>query len=208
MLPRPNAFADELRIRALAETLEATVDQVNIAFAAYLPRDTVEAGMVEEILILRYNLHQATRAARNPSLNPLQADRLRRTVCALMRQQERVSVRLEKRQYQSRGDLPQQYWRDTPIEDVGPYETGEFLPASPPPEHDAMAESPPPLESVPARLTAAGPLAEGDPRHHHAPPRISAGQDAVQPRPIAERDPARSPPPHSHRGIPADRLAA
>jgi hypothetical protein len=206
MLSRPNAFADEHRIRTLAETLETTVDQVNLAFAAYVPRDTVEAGMVEEILILRYGMHQATRNARNPALTPLQADRLHRTVCALMRQLERVSVRLEKRQYQSRGDLPQQYWRDTPIEGVGPYETGEFLPASPPPEHYAMAEPPAPLlEPAPAHH-AASPAAEGAARRPR--PRIGSGQGQTQPRPADERDPARLPPHPPHRGIPADRLAA
>ena len=33
MLPRPNAFADELSIQTLAKTLSATVDQVKMASA-------------------------------------------------------------------------------------------------------------------------------------------------------------------------------
>ncbi len=47
---RPNAFGDDHRVRALSVTLKLTMDQVNTAFAAYAPRDTAEAAMVEQVL--------------------------------------------------------------------------------------------------------------------------------------------------------------
>jgi hypothetical protein len=207
MLPRPNAFADDHRIRALAETLQMTVDEVNTAFAAYLPRDTVEAGMVEQLLILRHNLHHATRAARDPALTTLQADRLRRTVCTLVRQLERVSVRLEKRQDRPSGLLPQQYWRDQPIAPVGPYETEAAGTNSSIPDQQEMA----PSTITPAEPTRRhhpdDPSADGDALYNLARMRIDADADPAQLLAIAERDAARSRARRPNRA-PPDRLAA
>jgi len=148
---RPNAFADDHRIRALSVTLELTAEQVNTAFAAYVPRDTVEAAMVEQILLLRHNLHHATRAAQIPGLPPALADRLRRTVCALMQHLDRVSDRLEKRQWQAASGLPQQYWREEPIGPVGPYVgpyDGGYATAG---EADQAAATPPVINPAPPK---------------------------------------------------------
>ena len=168
-LPR-NAFADDHRIRALAETLQISLDQANTAFAAYAPRDTAEASMVEQLLILQYNLHQTTRAAREPGLAPTLADRMRRTMIMLNRDLVRLSERLEKRQTQTRGILPQQYWRDQPIEPIGPYEAGldagipvGLDPAAPDPAApDLVAEEPP--SPMPARIAITRRFDVDDPR--------------------------------------------
>jgi hypothetical protein len=205
MLPRPNAFADDDRIRALAETLERTVDDVNTAIAAYLPRDTVEAGMIEQILLLRHNVHLATRATRDPALTTIQADRLRRTVCTFMRQLECVSVRLEKRQNQPSGLLPQQYWRDQPIAPAGPYEAeavaGSTVPAP-------LAEpAAPPAEPV-RRHHPDDPSAGGDALYNLARMRIDADVDPAHLLAIAERDAARSRGQRPNRNAPPGRLAA
>ena len=173
-LPR-NAFADDHRIRALAETLQISLDQANTAFAAYAPRDTAEASMVEQLLILQYNLHQTTRAAREPGLAPTLADRMRRTMIMLNRDLVRLSERLEKRQTQTRGILPQQYWRDQPIEPIGPYEAGldagipvGLDPAAPDPAApdqvapDLVAEEPP--APTPARIAITRRFDVDDPR--------------------------------------------
>jgi len=204
MLPRPNAFADDHRIRALADTLEMTVDAVNSAVAAYLPRDTVEAELVEQILILRHNLHQATRATRDPALTTIQADRLRRTVCAVMRQLERVSVRLEKRQNQPSGLLPQQYWRDQPIAPAGPYEAeavaGDTTPAQPEPAAS--------LAEPTRRHHPDDPSADGDALYNLARMRIDADADPARLLAIAEQDAARSRGQRPNRNAPPGRLAA
>jgi len=136
MITRPNAFADERRIRAVAETLGMTVNEVNLAFGAYIPRDVVEAGMVERVLLLEHQLRRACQDADDPSLTPVQSGRLRRAVCELTRQLERTSIRLEQRQAQWGGHLPQQYWRPVAVQDVGPYDSGQ------PPVTDQPVEQP------------------------------------------------------------------
>jgi hypothetical protein len=154
MITRPNAFADERRIRAVAETLGITADEVNLAFGAYIPRDVVEAGMVERVLLLEHQLRRACQDADDPSLTPVQAGRLRRAVCELTRQLERTSIRLEQRQAQWGGHLPQQYWRPVAVQDVGPYDSGQppvtgqpvEQPISEPPA--APAQDPPMLDPV------------------------------------------------------------
>ena len=212
MLARSNAFADEHRIRALAETLEMSVDEVNCAFAAYLPRDTVEASMVGQILILEHNLHQATRAAAAASLTPLQADRLRRTVCTINRQLERAAIRLDKRQNQPTGLLPQQYWRETPIAAIGPYE--DAAPVTPIEAGIVPTDSPPakPAPSRAALLTRRhhpdNPLHAGDALYQLARMRISPDDDLDQLRAVAVQDAARSNAHQSPRGASRDHLAA
>jgi hypothetical protein len=212
ILARPNAFADEHRIRAFAVTLEMSVDEVNRAFAAYLPRDTVEASMVGQILILEHNLHQATRAAAAASLTPLQADRLRRTVCTINRQLERAAIRLDKRQNQPTGLLPQQYWRETPITFIGPYE--DAAPAIPI-EASIVPADLPPAEPAPTRAIALtrrhhpdDPLNEGDALYQLARMRIGPDDDLDQLRALAMQDAGRSNAHRSHRGASRDRLVA
>jgi len=185
MITRPNAFADERRIRVVAETLGITVDESNLAFGAYSPRDVVEAGMVERVLLLEHQFRRACQDADDPSLTPVQAGRLRRAVCELTRQLERTSMRLEQRQAQWGGHLPQQYWRPVAVQDVGPYDSGQ-PPVPEPPVPEPPVTAPPVTAPTVTDQPVEQPVSEPQAAPAQDPPML---EPVLNDPDLADRDP-------------------
>jgi hypothetical protein len=100
--------------------LKITVEAANQAFAQYVPRDAIEADMVEQMLLLRARISSATARVLSPDLPPAVAARTDRTINTMTRELCGLIGRLELRQNRPTWNLPQQYWRIEPIRDVGP----------------------------------------------------------------------------------------
>jgi hypothetical protein len=134
MPPLPNPYADIPRLQAVATTLKITVEAANQAFAQYVPRDAIEADMVEQILLTRARLNAATARVLQPDLSPAIAARIDRTINTMSRHLQVLLERLEHRQNRPTWNLPQQYWRLDPVRQVGPVTEENILPAQPAPE--------------------------------------------------------------------------
>jgi len=119
----PDAYADMPRLEAVATTLGIAIEAANQAFAQYVPRDAVEADLVEQILLARARIHAATRRVLQPDLSPTAAAKADRAINVMTKELRVLIQQLDQRQNRFTGHLPQQYWRAEPIQAVGPVET-------------------------------------------------------------------------------------
>jgi hypothetical protein len=161
MQPLPNAYADLPRLQAVAATLKITVEAANQAFAQYVPRDAIEADIVEQILLARARIHAATRRVLQPDLSPAAAAKADRAINVMTKELRVLIQQLDQRQNRFTGQLPQQYWRADPIRAVGPMET-EAAPESP------RAEIPGPQPAAWPEPAATTPAEAGSARENPA----------------------------------------
>ena len=129
--PLPDAYADIPRLQAVADTLGITMEAANQAFAQYVPRDAIEADLVEQIILTRARLSAATKRVLQADMPPGLAARIDRGINTTARHLRLLIERLERRQNTFTGHLPQQYWRIEPIQAVGPADTGTAPDAAP-----------------------------------------------------------------------------
>jgi hypothetical protein len=167
--PLPDAYADLPRLLAVADTLGITMEAANQAFAQYVPRDAIEADLVEQIILTRARLNAATKRVLQPDLLPGLAARIDRGINTTARHLRLLIERLERRQNTFTGHLPQQYWRIEPIQAVGPADTG----ATPAPVPDEIPASPP----IAAQRWTDPPEGSGDALARLAAMRIDPGMD-------------------------------
>ena len=196
MSPLPNSYADIPRLQAVAATLKITVEAANQAFAQYVPRDAIEADMVEQILLTRARLNAATARVLQPDLSPAIAARVDRTINTMGRHLQVLLERLEHRQNRPTWNLPQQYWRPEPIRTVGPVTEENTLPAQSAPEltEDEIPASQPII--VPAARWTDPPGMGGDALARFASQRLTPDHSARDAWSAAE---------HAAAGVPMNR---
>jgi hypothetical protein len=203
-----DAYADTPRLEAVAMTLGVTIEAANQAFAQYIPRDAVEADIVEQILLARARIHAATRRVFQPDLSPAAAAKADRVINIMTKELRILIQQLDQRQNRFTGQLPQQYWRTDSIRAVGPIETEaapepprEDIPGPQPAWPESAATTPAETSSAratPARATPAGsapawadaPIPTGDALARFASMRISPDMPAQDAWMSATRDAA------------------
>jgi hypothetical protein len=194
MHPLPNAYADLPRLQAFAAALKITIEAANQAFAQYVPRDAIEADMVEQILLARARITAATARVLAPDIAPHVAARIDRGINTTTRELRALLERLEFRQNRPTWNLPQQYWRPEPIRTVGPVMDESVPDPQPAQEYNPDPEpaAPPPLKPQPIMVTASRwtdtPAQDGDALARFASMRLTPDQKVDEAWMIASRE--------------------
>ena len=194
MHPLPNAYADLPRLQAVAATLKITIEAANQAFAQYVPRDAIEADLVEQILLARARITAATARVLTPDIAAHVAARIDRGINTTARELRVLLDRLEFRQNRPTWNLPQQYWRPEPIRTVGPVMEENVPPPQPVQEYNPEPEpaAPPPLQPQPIMVTASRwtdtPAQDGDALARFASMRLTPDQKPEEAWTTASRE--------------------